>query len=205
MSLTLSSGPEFVDEIRNLAFADLRRRLTEFTELLDESDEWPWGFVANEFRKGRIRLEQGKPMRSRTNHLQILADFRNRAFCDGSGPPVFRRRDRVGGDGRGDRGREINWGMPVTIPPRPADTSAEAERVQVDLLRKAPVSRRLQLAWSLSATVIGAARRALARAQPHVSHQEIGLRFVELHYGQDLAAALRADLIRRDGRPASPP
>jgi len=62
--------------------------------------------------------------------MQILADFRNRAFYDGSGPPVFRRRDRVDGDGRG---REINWGMPVNIPPRPADTSAEAERVQVEL------------------------------------------------------------------------
>jgi len=66
--------------------------------------------------------------------------------------------------------------MPVTIPPRPADTSVEAERVQIDLLRKAPVSRRLHLAWSLSATVISVARRALARAQPHASQQDLDLR-----------------------------
>jgi len=94
--------------------------------------------------------------------------------------------------------------MPVTIPPRSADTSAEAERVQIDLIRRAPVSRRLRIAWSLSATVIGVARQALVRAEPHASSQEIDLRFVELHYGRDLAAALRAELIRRRDRISSP-
>jgi hypothetical protein len=87
--------------------------------------------------------------------------------------------------------------MLASIPPRPADTSVEAERVQVDLIRAAPVARRLHLAWSLSATVISAARQALLRARPHAASQEIDLRFVELHYGPDLAAALRAELVRR--------
>ena len=81
--------------------------------------------------------------------------------------------------------------MAVGIPPRPADTSAEAERVQIELIRRAPVSRRLALALSLSATVIDLARRALARAQPHASQDDLDLRFVELHYGAELAAALR--------------
>jgi len=45
--------------------------------------------------------------------------------------------------------------MPAIIPPRPVDTSIEAERVQIDLIRAVPVSRRLSMAWSLSATVIG--------------------------------------------------
>ena len=88
--------------------------------------------------------------------------------------------------------------MPGAIPARPADTTPEAERVQVGLLRAAPVARRLHLALALSATVIGAARRALARAQPHASARELDLRFVELHYGADAAAGLRADLDRRD-------
>ena len=48
----------------------------------------------------------------------------------------------------------------MRIPARPADTDADAERVQVDLLRAAPVARRLHLALSLSSTVIGAARLA---------------------------------------------
>ena len=78
------------------------------------------------------------------------------------------------------------------------DTSAEAERVQVELLRAAPVSRRLHLAWSLSATVVSAARRALARAEPGAGQTEWDLRFVELHYGSALAASLRAELQRRE-------
>ena len=88
--------------------------------------------------------------------------------------------------------------MHRAIPPRPADTAPDAERVQVALLRTAPVGRRLHIALDLSATVIGAARRALARAQPHASARALDLRFVELHYGPDTAAGLRADLERRD-------
>lgn len=88
--------------------------------------------------------------------------------------------------------------MPEAIPARPADTTPDAERVQVALLRAAPVARRLHVALALSATIIGAARRALARAQPQASARELDLRFVELHYGAEAAAGLRADLDRRD-------
>jgi hypothetical protein len=87
--------------------------------------------------------------------------------------------------------------MPGAIPARPADTAPDAERVQVALLRAAPVARRLHIAMALSATILGVARRALARAQPHATSQELDLRFVELHYGADAAAGLRADLDRR--------
>ena len=87
--------------------------------------------------------------------------------------------------------------MPGVIPPRPADTASDAEHVQIMLLRAAAVPRRLHLAVSLSATVIGVARRALARAHPHASARELDLRFVELHYGAETAAGLRVDLERR--------
>jgi hypothetical protein len=90
----------------------------------------------------------------------------------------------------------------MLIPPRSADTDADAERVQVDLLRAAPVGRRLHLALSLSAAVIAAARRALARLQPEGSARDADLMFVELHYGADVAAGLRADLERRDAGPS---
>jgi hypothetical protein len=86
----------------------------------------------------------------------------------------------------------------MRMPARPADTDADAERVQVDLLREAPVARRLHLALSLSAAVVGTARRALARARPQASPRDLDLRFVELHYGTKIAAGLRADLDRRD-------
>jgi hypothetical protein len=88
--------------------------------------------------------------------------------------------------------------VPSIIPPRPADTTADAERVQVALLQATSVPRRLHLALSLTATVIGAARRALGRTHPDLSARELDLLFVSVHYGSDLADAVRTDLERRD-------
>jgi hypothetical protein len=77
------------------------------------------------------------------------------------------------------------------------DTTPDAARVQIELLRSASVGRRLRLAWSLSATVIGAARRALAEKHPLDSFDELAVRFAEVHYGSELAQMLRAELARR--------
>ena len=40
-------------------------------------------------------------------------------------------------------------------------------------------------------------REGLARRRPDASPEEIGLRFVALHYGSELAEELRADLAAR--------
>jgi hypothetical protein len=80
-----------------------------------------------------------------------------------------------------------------------ADTDAEAERVQLDLLRAASPARRGGLAVALSAAAIGASRRALERRSPAATEEEIGLRFVELNYGPELAAEVAACLRRRRG------
>lgn len=87
--------------------------------------------------------------------------------------------------------------VPSIVPLRSADTTVDAEHVQVALLQAASVPRRLHLALSLT-TVIGAARRALGRTHPDLSARELDLLFVNVHYGSDLADALRADLERRD-------
>jgi hypothetical protein len=80
------------------------------------------------------------------------------------------------------------------MPTLSADTDPDAERVQIELLRRAGPARRAQLALSLSAQVIELSRRALARAEPSASPVEIQLRFVELNYGRELADAVRARL-----------
>ena len=77
------------------------------------------------------------------------------------------------------------------------DTDPEASRVQLELFRRASPARRLALALSLSRNVIGLSRRGLARNMPGATDEEIGLRFVELHYGRELAEELRAHLTRR--------
>jgi hypothetical protein len=77
------------------------------------------------------------------------------------------------------------------------DTHPDAEKVQLELLRKASVSKRLTLAFSLSQTVIDLAKRGIRRRYPHEGEQEILLHFVSVHYGAELASRLSNDLSRR--------
>jgi hypothetical protein len=78
-----------------------------------------------------------------------------------------------------------------------SDTSAEAARLQIELLRQAGPERRLQMAMNLSATVIGMSRMGMAKRWPELSEHERGLKFVEFVYGRDLAANVRQALERR--------
>jgi hypothetical protein len=77
------------------------------------------------------------------------------------------------------------------------DTSPEAERVQIELIRKASSAKRFGLARSLSQSFIQASRQTIRRLHPELSQEELDLLFVELHYGKDLADRVRADLKRR--------
>ena len=81
-----------------------------------------------------------------------------------------------------------------------SDTDAETARVHLELFRQASPGRRLRLALSLSRTVISLSRDGIARRLPEASPEEVGLRFVALHYGADLANELRADLAARTDR-----
>lgn len=83
--------------------------------------------------------------------------------------------------------------------PLSIDTDPEAERVQLDLLRRAGPDRRLALALSLSQTTLALARDALRRRYPEATERELALRFVATHYGEALARDLEAFLASRDG------
>jgi hypothetical protein len=85
----------------------------------------------------------------------------------------------------------------MRLPVRSADTDVVADRVQIDLLRSATPARRAALALSLTSTVVGLARLALARQDPAATDEEIGIRFVMLHYGQEIASGLAAHLRAR--------
>jgi len=74
------------------------------------------------------------------------------------------------------------------------DTTPEAERAHLELLRNAPPGRRLGLALSLSRTLMTLSRQRLAKALPDASPQEIGLHFVAALYGRALAEEVRAHL-----------
>ena len=78
-----------------------------------------------------------------------------------------------------------------------SDTSPEAEKVQIQLLREASLQERFALVCSLTATAVSLSRRAIARANPDLTPEEVGVKFVELHYGKELAASLREYLKNR--------
>ncbi len=89
------------------------------------------------------------------------------------------------------------------MPPLDRDTSPEADDVQIELLRRATPAERVRLARSLSRTVISLSLRALRRADPAASDDDIAVRFVALHHGGDLARRFGACLAerRRKGLP----
>jgi len=78
------------------------------------------------------------------------------------------------------------------------DTSPEAERVQIELIRKASPAKLFGLVRSLSRTMIQASRDTIRRLHPDASEEELALIFLELYYGKELADRVRADLERRD-------
>lgn len=77
------------------------------------------------------------------------------------------------------------------------DTSPEAERVQIELLRKASITRRFAIMQAWSQFIVEANRQHIRKAHPDASEEELALIFVAQQYGQELADKLRADLARR--------
>jgi hypothetical protein len=77
------------------------------------------------------------------------------------------------------------------------DTRPEAEAVQIELLRKATPSRRLELGLILSQEAFEIAFQAIVRANPLASEEVQKLIFVEITYGKNLADRVRAYLARR--------
>jgi len=78
-----------------------------------------------------------------------------------------------------------------------SDTDPQAERVQIELARRATAAEKMAQVRSLSDLAARLSRRAIARAHPDWSEREVELRWVALQYGEPLAAALRAC---REGR-----
>jgi hypothetical protein len=78
-----------------------------------------------------------------------------------------------------------------------SDTSPEAEKAQIELLRKLTVAERFARVRSLTARTVRLSKRAIARANPNLSPEEQKVRFIELHYGKELAERVRTYLRNR--------
>ncbi len=68
------------------------------------------------------------------------------------------------------------------------DTSPEAERVLIELLRRTPPWRRLQLADQMSRTARELSMAGLRMRFPGAGEAELRRRFADIHLGPELAA-----------------
>ena len=75
-----------------------------------------------------------------------------------------------------------------------SDTHPEAEKVQIELLRRMSVAERLARMRDWTRTLVHLSREGLARANPGLDERELDLLWVEHQYGRDLAVRLRAYL-----------
>lgn len=86
-----------------------------------------------------------------------------------------------------------------------SDTSPQAEKVQIDLLRRMSVAQRLGLMRKWTRTLVHLSRQGLARANPGLDDRELDLLWVENQYGRDLAVRLREYLEKRPPCKATTP
>ena len=78
-----------------------------------------------------------------------------------------------------------------------SDTSPDAEKVQMELIRRASIAERITRMRSLTAMATRLSRRAIAQTNPELSRSHVDLMWVELHYGKELANGLREHLAKK--------
>lgn len=78
-----------------------------------------------------------------------------------------------------------------------ADTHYEAERVQVELLRKSSVTKRFALIESWSQFIREAVKQDIRREHPNTDEDEVALILFARQHGELLADRVRAFLERR--------
>ncbi len=75
--------------------------------------------------------------------------------------------------------------------PQSRDTSIEAEKIQIEILRKSTIAERLSLMRKLTSSTRKLAKSAIKKCNPGKSQKELNLIFVEVIYGKALANQLR--------------
>ena len=71
--------------------------------------------------------------------------------------------------------------------PQLSDTDEKIEKVQIDLIRQLSTPERVSRLRSLSQTVINLSRRAIRRANPELSENELKYKFLAYNYGYEIA------------------
>ena len=82
--------------------------------------------------------------------------------------------------------------------PYTTDTSIEAERIQLEQIRRMTPSERVNKAFALSSEVARMCKAAIRRRHPEFDDNEVSLKFIELNYGKQLSDEVRAWRIARE-------
>ena len=77
---------------------------------------------------------------------------------------------------------------------RLSDTSPDAERVQIELMRRAPAWRKLELVGQMNETVRLLALSGLRQCYPQATPEELRRRLADLWLGAELAARVYGQL-----------
>jgi hypothetical protein len=72
-----------------------------------------------------------------------------------------------------------------------------AEQAQIELFRRVTPQQRCELARSLTAGMMDLAHRAIERAYPELGPWAQRVKFVEVHYGAELARQFERWLVER--------
>lgn len=76
------------------------------------------------------------------------------------------------------------------MPAKYSDTNPEVEDVQISIIRKSSIAKRILALRSLSQTVILLSRRAIMRANPDLNERDLKIKIIEYQYGKELADRL---------------
>jgi hypothetical protein len=78
------------------------------------------------------------------------------------------------------------------------DTHPEAERVLIDLIRKAPIAKRFGLVRSMTTFATRLNQQNIQQLHPGLAKEEVAITFVKDHYNRALAYNMRPVLKRRE-------
>lgn len=88
--------------------------------------------------------------------------------------------------------------------PYTTDTSAEAEAIQLELLRRMSPEERIAKMCNFSASLRRMAFDAIRRIHPDLDEAEVRLKFIESTNGKELAAEVEKALRQREPTGADP-
>ena len=77
------------------------------------------------------------------------------------------------------------------------DTSADAEAVQLELIRAMTPNERVRRSLGLTSQMLRFAKESIRREYPQMNEEKVGLEFIRLHYGESLAGEVARFLASR--------